>query len=222
MKKKRMYVSIGVAFIILITTVSSVVAYQATHTQPQEQGLASPLFTMRTARSLGQSQETMSVSYLGKGQISNLFVNQRPQFQTLVEKAMRVFQSQPIIVEQALRTALRSSQVQQTLQLKGITEQDVLQYFKQVQNNPELLLEHFSSLQIPFTDPVPHPLSLNSTNPFACIITYIVLLPVFLIIGLIIATVTIVTCLNINDCFTNIMENFLQGLNRPGNTNIFN
>jgi hypothetical protein len=53
------------------------------------------------------------------------------------------------------------------------------------------------------------PLSLNTTNPFACVITIIALLPVIaalLVVVLIVATITIVTCLNINNCLTNLTD----------------
>ncbi|RLI64814.1 MAG: hypothetical protein DRO67_03555, partial [Candidatus Asgardarchaeum californiense] len=52
-----------------------------------------------------------------------------------------------------------------------------------------------------------------------CLIAFFVILPVLILVGTMIATFTIVTCLNVGGCFEqilqNIFEGFSQGLTPP-------
>jgi len=223
--KKKVGLCIGAGLVLILASLSSVIGFSTVTSQHNQASVQSPLFAVRTARSIGEQMSGIGEpSYLGKGAMSSLFTSNKPSFQSLVEKALRLLQSQPMVIESALRQALRDPQVQYLLAQKGINEQEVIRYFAQVKDNPDALAAQFESVadQIPLKSGGYRPLSLNSTNPFACVITYIVLLPVFLVIGLLIATITIVTCLNVNNCFENLINQLLQNLQKPNGNRYFN
>ena len=90
-------------------------------------------------------------------------------------------------------------------------------YFSQVKYTPEVLAAQFADV----VDSIPadggyQPLGmLNTSSALACFITIIALLPVILVLGILIATLTLVTCLNLNNCFENLLYSMLQGLTQP-------
>lgn len=93
-------------------------------------------------------------------------------------------------------------------------------YLNQLKNDPSLFIEQIRRAEPKFSEQQlqsPAPLSLNTTNPFACVITAIVMIPVVLVIGLIVVlfTLRILQCLNFNEVMNNLMEQILQGLT-PG------
>jgi hypothetical protein len=99
----------------------------------------------------------------------------------------------------------------QVLKQYHISQSDLEKFITQIKNDPSLLHQQLeqTKAEIRSGGNPAHPLSLNTTNPFACVITIIVLLPVIaalLVVVLIIATLTIITCLNINDCLTKLTD----------------
>jgi predicted DNA repair protein MutK len=55
-------------------------------------------------------------------------------------------------------------------------------------------------------------LGLDTSNAIGCFITVLVLLPVAIMLALLIATITIVTCLNLGGCFEKIAEQILENI----------
>ena len=81
----------------------------------------------------------------------------------------------------------------------------------QLMNNPALLKEKVDEAASPLGDE-PLPLSLSTSSPLGCFIVFLVLAPIFALIGLIIATITIVTCIlpdRLENVVYTILENFL-------------
>jgi hypothetical protein len=218
MKKNSMYVSIGVAVFLILASLSSVIVFASSQTENQQQSVGSPLFHVRTMRSTGQNNaQSIQTTYLGKGKTSSLFLTRISSTQSIMERGLQLLKTSPGLIEKSLRKMLQDRQVQQVLQQNGMTEQQVIQYFYQVKDSPELLADQFANIKgvVP-SDGGPRPLGLlNTSNPMACVITAIILLPVFLVIGLLIATITLVTCLNLNNCFNNLMNGILQELRSP-------
>jgi hypothetical protein len=218
MKKKTMYVSIGAAVFLVLASLSSAIVFASSQSSDHQQMVGSPLFQVRTLRSIGQqNDQSLQTMYLGKGKMTSLFLTRMSSTQSIAERGLQLIKTSPGLIEKSLRKMMQNHEIQQTLQQNGITEQQVLRYFNQIKNNPELLAEQSQDVLglIP-ADGGPKPLGLlNTTNPFACVIVIIALLPVLLIVGLLIATITLVTCLNLNNCFNNLMNNILQGLRQP-------
>jgi hypothetical protein len=218
MKKRTIYVSIGAAVFLILASLSSVIVFASSQSHDQQQVVGSPLFQVRTLRSIGQhNDQLLQIMYLGKGKTASLFLTQISSTQAIAERGLQLLQTSPRLVEKALRKLMQDRQVQQTLQRNGVTEQQVLKYFNQIKNNPEVLANQCRDVisLIP-SDGGPRPMGLlNTTNPFACVIVIIALLPVLIVLGLVIATITLVTCLNLNNCFNNLMNQMLQGLRQP-------
>ena len=213
-----MYVSIGAAVFLILASLSSVIVFASSQTENQQQLIGSPLFHVRTSRSTGQNNgQSIQTMYLGKGKTPSLFLTRISSTQSIMERGLQVLKTSPGLIEKSLRKVLQDRQIQQVLQQNGMTEQQVLQYFNQVKNSPELLSNQFTNMKgvIP-SDGGPKPLGLvNTTNPMACVIIVVILMPILLVIGLIISTITIVTCMNLNNCFNNLMNGMLQGLRQP-------
>jgi hypothetical protein len=216
MKKKAIYGSIGAAVFLILASLSSVIVFATSQSQDQ-QLVGSPLFHVRTSRSIGQNDRSLQTMYLGKGKTTALFLKQISSSQTIMERGLQLLKTSPGLIEKSVRKFLQNAQVQHILRQNGITQQQVLRYFNQIKNTPEVLENQYDDVigLLP-SDGGPRPLGLlNTTNPFACVIVIIALLPVLLIVGLLIATLTLVTCLNVNNCFDDLMNNLLQGLRQP-------
>jgi hypothetical protein len=218
MKKKGLYLSIGAAVLLILASLTSVIGFSTTHSQDQQNSVDSPLFTVRVKRSIGQTADSLlKTTYLGKGRTSHLFLSKISSTQSIIERGLQLLKTAPGLIEKSLRKTLQDHQIQKTLRENGMSEQQVLQYFNQAKSNPELFADEFVNVAglIP-SDNGPKPLGLlNTTSVLACLITAVILLPIFLVIGLIIATITIITCLNVNNCFNDLMDNILQGLRSP-------
>jgi len=217
MKKKTIILSIGAAVFLTLASLSSVIVFATSQSQNQQR-VGSPLFHIRTSRSIGQqNDQTIQTMYIGKGKMTSLFLTKLSTKHYIMERGLQLLKTSPELIKKSIQRVLQNSQVQQTLQKNGITEQQVMQYFNQMKNSPDVVAAQFDGVAglIP-QDGGPRPMGLlNTSNPFACVIVIISLLPVLLIVGLLIATLTLVTCLNVNNCFDNLMDNILQGLRQP-------
>jgi len=105
----------------------------------------------------------------------------------------------------------------------GIDTMGIKYYMKIIQNNPSLVTEDLTNIQLPVpSDDNPQPLGLSTSNPLGCIIVAMVaLIPITVVLTLLLLlfTVRILTCLNVNDCANaianQIWDQLLQGLT-PG------
>jgi hypothetical protein len=93
-------------------------------------------------------------------------------------------------------------------------------YLNRLKNDPSLFIDEIRNAEPKLTAHqlnTPVPLGLNTTNPFACVITAIVMIPVVLIIAFIVVlfTLRIIQCLNLNEVMNQIMDQVLQELYPP-------
>ena len=83
-------------------------------------------------------------------------------------------------------------------------------------NDPDLLSREIESYLDDLGDSVdfsledPEPLGFSGQT--GCLIGLLVILPILIMIGTMIATFTIITCLNINGCFEKVFEGIFEGL----------
>ncbi|MEM4258671.1 MAG: hypothetical protein QXL17_05910 [Candidatus Thermoplasmatota archaeon] len=216
MNKKIWIGCIGAAFLLLATSFTS--AFGSTITK-QNMQKDSPLFAVRTSQSVQQTdQHQFSTTYLGKGQ-KNLIIYKQ-SYQTLIAQLISILDNNPDGLLKILDRAMRMPGFKTFLQKNQIDQNELNNYVNRMRTDPILfkqeLLRSIDMIEPSQGTNNPRPLALNTTNPFACVITVIALLPVFIILTLIIATVTLVTCLNINNCFENIFYSFIyQGLLPP-------
>ena len=112
-------------------------------------------------------------------------------------------------------------EIEEILNENDISLSEFNLYSNSLKDNPLLLEKDLIKIEKYIADDTSLPLGINSTNPFAILILVIVLLPLILTLGIMIATMTIITCLNIRGCFETLMQNmldsFVQGLKQPDN-----
>lgn len=204
--KKILLSSIGIAgILILATSLVSVVG-----TQPHSATtLQSPLFAHRTQQSNHAALQRPATNYLGKGAPNILTFSTKSSIDELIESAVQLVSQNPKILDTLAVRMQKTPATARVLSKYGLSPSDLQNYITQIKNDPSLLRQQLDQAKAEIQTGGPHPLSLNTSNPFACVITVIALLPVMvalLVVVLIIATITIVTCLNINNCLTNLTD----------------
>jgi hypothetical protein len=210
MKKLPLW-SICIAGILLLAASFVSVVGTKPSNSTETKAIESPLFTHRRMQSTNQHPQKLLTAYLGKGHTVFLRFSSKSTIDEVVDDAVQLFSQNPQLMNKIVKRLKSMSATQQMLKKYGINQNDLEGYIVQIKNNPSLLQKEMeqAKTQIQTGRKPGQPLSLNTTNPFACVITIIALLPVFaalLVVVLIIATITIVTCLNINNCLTNLTD----------------
>ena len=219
MEKKILILSVSAAVFLVVASFSSVIG---THTMQSSQKIGSPLFTVRTQRSLHkQSEQTVQSYYLGKGLNSQLFFATKPSLGAAIDKTIALLHQNPTFFAKFIQTISSNPRVIALLNEQGVTLTQFKIHLNRIKNDPSLFIEEIRNAEPKLAAnqlKTPLPLSLNTTNPFACVITAIVMIPVVLIIALIVVlfTLRILQCLNLNEVMNNIMDQVLQGLYPAG------
>lgn len=219
MKKKILILSISAAVLIVVASFSSVIG---TNSLASTQEIDSPLFTIRTQRSIQtESKQIVHSEYLGKGQASHLFIAARPTLSTAIDKTIKMIQQNPAFFAKFLEALCSNPKVISILKENGITMTDFKTHLNQMKNDPSLFIEEIQAVESKLDNrdlDTPLPLGLNTTNPIGCVITVIALLPVVLIIGMIVVlfTLRILQCLNLEQVMQNIMDQIVEELFPPG------
>jgi len=211
--------SIFAAAVIIIVSFASVVAYQSV--QSTEKDSHSPLFSIRIQHAINKASErSMTSDYLGKGKTLYLFTSSQSLFHVQLDKALKIINNNPTMVQKLFERISNSPQVLHLLQRYGVSVTDIKLFLAQVNDNPELLKNQLNKVDgSVYIADGPQPLGLNTSNAIGCFITILVLLPLAIVIGILIATITLVTCLNIGGCAETIIQAILtgmiQGLRQP-------
>jgi hypothetical protein len=212
MRKKMVYLSIGAAVLLVLASLSSVIGFSSS--QPQNQDNTSPLFAVRTARSTDKlTNMNIRSEYLGKGKIINIFLSSQSTFESQLNKALRIINDNPSLVKRLLEKISDTPQVLTILKNYGISVSEVESYIYQVKDNPEILKEELKNVDfaLPIADG-PQPMGLDTSSALGCFIVVLALLPLAILIGIVIATITLFTCLNIGGCAETIIEAILAGI----------
>ncbi|UCF12732.1 MAG: hypothetical protein JSW06_00345 [Thermoplasmatales archaeon] len=221
MNKKALVVSTLAAILIILASLSSVVGTNAIKSNDEKRSISSPLFAVRTQRSLdGEETKKVNANYIGKGKALNLLFLRKSPLQSYVDRALKIIDNRPNILRSVANRIAKIPEIATLLKENGMTINEFKSQMNQFINDPILMKEKVdeAALVSPFGDD-PLPLGLSTSSALGCFIVALILAPIFAMIGLIIATITILTCLNINNCFENIVsqliENFIQGLTPP-------
>ena len=212
MNKKILVISILAAALMILLPLSSVVGTSVVKSDKENVG--SPLFAVRH-----QSKNTVQSQYLGKGKTISLFIEKKMTYSNTFDRVISMVQRNPDLFNKILEKIQENPKVIDILKENDISITDFESYTNTLKNNPVLLEQEIKKIKQYIPEDTPMQLGLNTTNPFAIIIMVLVFFPLIITIGILIATVTIITCLNINSCFENILQNvfdaFMQGLTQP-------
>lgn len=214
MNKKILIISILAAVLMILLPLSSVVGTNVVKSNDKE-NVGSPLFAIRH-----RSKNTIRSEYLGKEKPLNLFLAKRTSLQAYADKALKMIEARPSLLKSILDSIAVMPEIEELMKQHDIKMDDFKNQMNQVINNPELLKGKVDEavLLSPFGDD-PMPLGLSTSSAIGCFIIALVMAPLIALIGMIIATITIITCLNINGCFEtlvqNMLDSFIQGLTQP-------
>lgn len=214
MNKKILIISILAAVLMIMLPLSSVVGINVVKSNDKE-NVGSPLFAIRH-----RSKNTIRSEYLGKEKPLNLFLAKRTSLQAYADRALKMIEARPSLLKSILNSIAVMPEIEELMKQHDIKMDDFKDQMNQVINNPELLKEKVDEavLLSPFGDD-PMPLGLSTSSALGCFIIVLILAPIFALIGAIVATITIITCFNINGCFETIVQNlldsFIQGLTQP-------
>ncbi|UCD12925.1 MAG: hypothetical protein JSW60_04990 [Thermoplasmatales archaeon] len=215
MNKKALVISSLAVVIIVLASLNPVVG---TNIVKSDASIVSPLFAVRTQRSSYEGAiKKVDANYLGKGNIMSLFFSKKTSLQSEIDRAIKIINARPQILPMMMDKIALMPEIVALLKENDITINEFKSQMHQLINNPALLKEKIDEA-VSITGDEPLPLGLSTSNPLGCFIVFLVLAPIFALIGVIIATITIITCIA-PDCLENvvysILENFLQGLTPP-------
>jgi len=215
MIKKIWVYSIIAAVLMIMLPISSVVGNTLVKSNDEKE-VNSPLFAIRQ-----QTENKLSSSYLGKGSFLSIFVKNKITYDNQIDRTLRFIKQNPTFLKKLLDKIQSHPEIEEILNENDISLSEFNLYSNSLKDNPLLLEKDLIKIEKYIADDTSLPLGINSTNPFAILILVIVLLPLILTLGIMIATMTIITCLNIRGCFETLMQNmldsFVQGLKQPDN-----
>jgi hypothetical protein len=219
MKKKILIISITAAVLLVIASFSSVIG---TNNEKSAENAESPLFAIRTQRSIGtEEQQSVRAQYLGKGASSTLFRTTKPTLSTAIDRTIKLLNQNPAFFARFIETLCKNPRVISLLHENGISMAEFKTQLNYMKNDPSLFINEIQSVQERLDKKnldTPLPLGLNTTSVIGCVVTVIALLPVVLIIGMIVVlfTLRILQCLKLNEVMQNIMDQIVEELFPPG------
>jgi hypothetical protein len=219
MEKKILILSVSAAVFLVVASFSSVIV---ANSMQSSQKIDSPLFTVRTQRSLHkESGQTVQSYYLGKGLDSQLFLTTKPSLSAAIDKTIALLHQNPAFFAKFVQTISSNPRVIALLQEKGVTLTQFKTHLNRMKNDPSLFIEEIQNAEprlLADQLKTPLPLGLNTSSAIGCVITAIVMIPVVLIITLIVVvfTIRILQCLNINEVMNQIFDQIMQEMYPAG------
>lgn len=218
MKKKILVIGILAAVLIVLSTMTPAVGTTFVKSDIKKSDNISPLFTVRTQQSRDiKVAEIVDANYLGKGKTTNLFPIKKSYLQNLANKAIKIIDKNPNILQIIIDKILKLPELANVLKDNRINLEDFKSQLYYFINSPDVLKEEINKATIPQEND-PQPLGLSTSSSLGCFIVALIVAPIIALIGLIIATMTIITCI-IPSCFENVVgglvESFIQGLTPP-------
>jgi len=221
MKRKSIFYSIFAAAILVLMSFVSMVGSQSAQANKKES--SSPLFAVRTKRATQKVSEGVMSSFLGKGKQLNIFPSTKSQNEDMINTAIKIFSTNSALLNRLLVGLYKFPYLAGLLTKYGVNTLDIKNYMRILKNNPLLLTEEMNDIQILIPhDDSPQPQGLSTSNPLGCLIVAMVaLIPITVVLTLLLLlfTVRILTCMNVNDCANaianQIWDQLIQGLT-PG------
>jgi hypothetical protein len=215
MNKKILIISIVAAVLLVVASFSSVIG---TNNNQSTKKIESPLFMVRTQRSLSKNDQTRVQShYLGKGLNSQLFPFTKTSLSATIDRTIKLLDQNPAFFAKFLEKISSNPRVAILLKENGISMTEFKTHLNRIKNDPSLFIEEIRNAEPKLSAKdidTPLPLSLNTSSVIGCVITAIVMAPIALIITLIVVifTLRILQCLNIDEVMNEIFDQIIQEL----------
>lgn len=219
MKKNIIIGSSVAAALIILASFASVVG--VSHQEKVKES-SSPLFAIRTTQATTKTSINGITRFLGKGTSTDLFPT-AAQNQELIQAAIQMFSTNPTLLQRLVDNLDQFPYLSNLLARYDITIPEIQTYLRLAKDNPAILQDSINGVQIPAAgDDGAEPLGLSTSNPIGCLIVAIAaLVPITVVLTLLLLlfTVRILTCMNVNDCANDIAEGIwtqlVQGLTEP-------
>jgi len=209
MKSKIVIICILAAVLIILASITPAIGSNIVKSD-KKRDYSSPLFSIRTQQSIKtQSNEKINPNYVGKGKTINFFPVRNSNLNNLAERAYKLIKENPKIISIIMDKISLMPEITKYLESNSIDIDEFKNQISYVINHPEILKEKILELQSS-QDNIPQPVGLSTSSALGCFIIVLIMAPILAIIGVIIATVTIITCL-LPNCFESFMENLLDG-----------
>lgn len=218
MNKKIMIISIIAAALLALLPISSVVGTNSIESKENLRSVSSPLFSVRSKQMINNEDMPITSNYLGKGKLLTIF-GEKSTLNYNLQRALRFIENNPLVLNKLLDKIITEPTIYDTLSEYDVSQSEFKSYVNAIKNDHSTLIENLKSVDNNLPMDTSLPLGFNETNPLAIIILIIVFAPIILSLAIIIATITIITCLNIAGCFEAIaygmLYGFFQGLKQP-------
>ena len=209
MNRKIIIGCIGSVIFLILVSYTSVVGSQTAQSSNKFMH-SSPLFITQTIRSINKKAPEIKSNYLGKGNQLNLFPLKKSLNEDMFNKAMKIFSTNPALLNKLLDNMENFPYFRELLNKYNVNKWEVKNYLRILMDDPSLLSEEMKNIQIVTpNDDSPQPRGLSTSNPLGCFIVGLIVLPIITVVVSLVAlffTLRILTCLNVNDCATNIAE----------------
>jgi hypothetical protein len=209
MNKKIVIISLLSAILVALLPISSVIGVNVMKSNAENGTIASPLFENRVNVFTDKKPAKISTNYLRKGTFTNLIFSRQSTFQRMVKKAIHYIESRPDIFNTLIQRIKSNPRIIDLVNNYGLSLEEFKRQLNIIQNDPSVLHQVIEETR---SEDDAEPLGLSTSNPIGCFIVAIALIPAILIITALIATLTIVTCLNLGGCFESLFEQIGEGI----------
>ena len=209
MNRKILIGCLGSVILLILVSFTSVVGSQTAQSD-NKYIPSSPLFTTQTLRSTNNKAPVIESYYLGKGNKLNLFPAKKSLNEDMFNEAMKIFSKNPALLNKLFDNLEKFPLFRELLNKYDVNKLEVKNYLRIIMENPSFLSEELKNMQIVVpNDDSPQPRGLSTSNPLGCFIVGLIVLPIITVVLTLVTllfTLRIITCLNVNDCATNIAE----------------
>ncbi len=212
MDKKILVISIFAAVLMALLPISSVVGVDVVKSNAEKGSVASPLFAFRRHSANNENIQKINTNYIGKGNLLNLFLLRQSSFQRMINRAIKLIETRPDVLNVIIDRIETNPEIVNILSEKQISIDDVKNQVTLIKNDPSLLRQMIDEGTMSSPGDGSQPLGLSTSSAIGCFIVLIALIPLALVLTMLIATITIITCLNIGGCFETIFENIMEGM----------
>lgn len=219
MNKKILGGSIIVAVSIIIASLAPVIGTAVVKLNDKKNSSVTPLFTIRTQRFVKSKDiKEITTNYLGKEKNFYLLSPIKAPFHGWINNAIELIENKPNILDTILSGLERKPEVINLLKTHNIGISDLKNEIAWIKNNPSLLKNEYEEveqvlgerLKPQLDDPI-GPLGLIDQWQPGLLLIIFLLLPFLIMIGVVVATILIITCL-LPKCFEAIFEAVVVGL----------
>jgi len=225
MKKKILVGCIIIAVFVILASLAPVIGTAVVKPNDKKNNNVTPLFTIRIQRFVKSKDiKEITANYLGKEKNLNLLFPIKAPFHGWINTAIELIKNKPNMLDTIFSELERKPEVINLLEAHNIDINDFKNDIAWIKNDPSLLKQKYEEVEkvlgdrlIPSDDPV-GPLGLIDQWQPGLLLIILLLLPFLITIGVVVATILIITCL-LPKCFEAVFEavvvGLIQGLHQP-------